>query len=80
MSRSVAFAVVGVAALVCAGCRDRYKDVADQQVANWKEIAGILRDVKDRDSMSETRRKSISTVRRALPTALGVVGGRLMLT
>ena len=64
MFRFVAFAVVGVAALVCGGCRDRYKDVADQQVANWKEIAGILRDVKDRDSMNEAEDKLLSKLDR----------------
>ena len=64
MSRSVAFAVVGLAALVCGGCGDRYKDVADKQVANWKEIASILRDVKDRDSMNEAEDKLLAKLDR----------------
>jgi len=64
MCRSGAFAVVGLAALVCSGCGDRYKDVADKQVANWKEITGILREVKDRDSMDEAEDKLLSKLDR----------------
>ena len=34
-----------------AGCRDRYKDVVEQQTANFAEFASVLRDVKDKASM-----------------------------
>ena len=64
MPRFVAFVVFSLAALVCAGCGDRYKDVADKQVANWKEIAGILRNVKDQDSMNEAEDKLLAKLDR----------------
>ena len=43
MFRPVAFAFLGLTSLVLAGCKDRYKAVVDQQLANWKEITSILR-------------------------------------
>jgi hypothetical protein len=60
MSRSVALALVGLSTILLAGCRDRYKDVADQQIANWKEVASILRDVKDQQSMNDAEDKLLA--------------------
>lgn len=60
MSRFVALAVAGFATFLLAGCRDRYKDVVDKQVANWNEIASILRDVKDQQSMDGAEDKLLS--------------------
>jgi hypothetical protein len=58
MSRTVA--VVGFTTILLAGCRDRYKDIADQQIANWKEVARILRDVKDQQSMNDAEDKLLA--------------------
>jgi hypothetical protein len=57
MLRFVALAVVGLLAAALSGCKDRYKDVIDQQVANWKEITGVLREVKDRQTMEDAEGK-----------------------
>jgi hypothetical protein len=57
--RSLAIAALAMAG---AGCKDQYQDVVDRQVANWKEIAGILSVVKDRPTMDEAEAKLRSRV------------------
>lgn len=42
------------------GCKDHYKDVADQQVANFTEFAAVLRDVKDQQTMDMAEDKLIA--------------------
>lgn len=41
------------------GCQQRHKDVVQAQTANWIEVAGVLREVKDAPSMDEAERKMV---------------------
>ncbi len=59
MHRLVACACA-VAVSGFAGCRDHYKDVAEQQVANFNELAAALREVKDRPTMDDVEDKLIA--------------------